>query len=62
MPTRPADRLVAVSLIVGGVLAAVLSFGLFTDWFGLYGSEKAPLTETRQSADETPATAPQPGS
>lgn len=44
------DRLVATGLGVGGVIVALLVFGFFTDWFGFYGSEKAPLTETSTPA------------
>ena len=44
------DRIVAGDLIVGVTLAALFFVALFTNWFGLYGSEKAPLTETSASA------------
>ncbi|GGD10981.1 hypothetical protein [Aureimonas glaciei] len=36
------DRTVAVSLIVGAIVAALLVYGLFTDWFGIYGVEQKP--------------------
>jgi hypothetical protein len=36
------DRVVATSLAVGGILAALFFFGLFTDWFGIYGAEQKP--------------------
>jgi hypothetical protein len=36
------DKVVAVSLVIGGILAALFVFGLFTDWFGIYGVEQKP--------------------
>lgn len=36
------DRMVATLLGIGGIAAALFFIGLFTDWYGLSGAERAP--------------------
>jgi hypothetical protein len=44
------NRTVAIALAAGGIGAALFFYGLFTDWFGIYGAEKAPLTRVEEPA------------
>lgn len=41
-----ANRKMAVIVIVAAIVIALLAIGLFSDWFGLFGTEMAPGTTT----------------
>jgi hypothetical protein len=48
MQFNKTDRMVAGGLVVGGILAALFFVGLFTESFGIFGTERAPDMETVQ--------------